>query len=185
MASWGYDVYGLDTRIYLDSFTGKTTLKETDVTNDFRQIAEWMTNGSGGRVVLVGWSEGAALGVLGAAGENNKKTFTGLITFGLGDENVIGWRWVDNLTSLIGKTPNEPTFRTADYIAKVAPLPLFLIQSGHDEYTPLDEAKRLFALAREPKRFVLVPAKDHRFDGNQDDFFRQLHEGMQWISQTR
>jgi hypothetical protein len=42
MASWGYDVYGLDTKIYLDSFTGKTTLKETDVMNDLRQIAEWM-----------------------------------------------------------------------------------------------------------------------------------------------
>jgi dienelactone hydrolase len=184
IASWGYDVYGLDTMTYLRGFTGKTTLKETDVMNDFRQIAEWMTNRSGERLALVGWSEGAALGVLGAAGENNKKTFTGLITFGLGDENVIGWRWADNITSLIGKTPNEPTFRAADYMAKVAPLPLFLIQSGQDEYTPLDEAKRLFALAREPKRFVLVPAKDHRFDGNQEEFFRQLREGMQWISQT-
>jgi len=65
-----------------------------------------------------------------------------------------------------------------------APLPLFLIQSGHDEYTPLDEAKKLFALAREPKRFVLVEAKNHRFDGNQEEFFQKLHEGLQWISQT-
>jgi dienelactone hydrolase len=185
MASWGYDVYGLDTKTYLDSFTGKTTLKETDVMNDFRQIAEWMTNRSGERVALVGWSEGAALGVLGAAGDGGKKDFTGLITFGLGDENVIGWHWLDNLVDLAGKTPKEATFRAADYMAKVTPLPLFLIQSGQDEYTPLGEAKRLFALAREPKRFVLVPARDHRFDDNEEEFFRQLHEGLQWISQTR
>jgi fermentation-respiration switch protein FrsA (DUF1100 family) len=184
MATWGYDVYGLDTKTYLDSFTGKTTLTATDVMNDLREIAGWMTNRSGERVTLVGWSEGAALGVLGAAGERNRKTFTGLIAFGLADENVIGWHWSDNFTSLVTK-PNEPTFRTADYIAKVAPLPLVMIQSSQDQYTSLDEAKRLFALAHEPKRFVLVQGLNHRFDGNQEEFFRKLREGLQWVGLAR
>jgi uncharacterized protein len=183
MASWGYDVYGLDTKVYLDSFTGQTPLTETDVMNDFREIAAWMTQRSGERVTLVGWSEGAGLGVLVAAGENNKQTFSALVTFGLGDENVIGWHWSDNLTSFV-KTPHEPTFRAADYMAKVAPLPLLMIQSSHDQYTPLDEANRLFALAREPKRFVLVQGLDHRFDGNQQEFFLRLREGLEWVDRA-
>ena len=64
MASWGYDVYGLDTKTYLTGFTGKTALKEAEVMSDFQQIAQWMTQGANERVTLVGWSEGAGLGVL-------------------------------------------------------------------------------------------------------------------------
>jgi dienelactone hydrolase len=67
MASWGYDVQGLDTKVYLDGFTGKTQLKEADVMDDFRELGEWMTNRSGERVILVGWSEGAGLGALASA----------------------------------------------------------------------------------------------------------------------
>ena len=54
MASWGYDVQGWDTKVYLDGFTGKTQLTEADVMNDFCELAEWMTNRSGERVTLVG-----------------------------------------------------------------------------------------------------------------------------------
>lgn len=122
--------------------------------SNLREIADWMTGRSGEAVALVGWSEGAALGVLGAAADENKKTFAGLITFGLGDENVIG-------------------------------LPFLMIQSAHDQYTPLDEAKRLFNLAHEPKKFVLVPAENHRFDGDQPQFFLELRQGLAWMDQVR
>jgi pimeloyl-ACP methyl ester carboxylesterase len=145
MAAWGYDVYGLDTKNYLASFTGSTTLKEGDVMSDFKQIAEWMTNKSGDRVTLIGWSEGAGLGVLAVAADANKETFTGLITFGLGDENVLGWSWRDYLTYVTKQTPHEPTFKAVNYMARIAPLRLLMIQSSHDEYSPLDEARRLFA----------------------------------------
>jgi uncharacterized protein len=182
MVSWGYDVQGLDTKVYLDGFTGKTQLKEADVMDDFRELGEWMTNRSGERVILVGWSEGAGLGALASAEECNKSVFAGFAAFGLGDENAIAWHWADNLTSLVSK-PNEPTFKAADYMARIAPLPFFMIQSSHDQYTPLDEAKRLFAMAHEPKRFVLVEGRNHRFDGNQDEFFRTLREGLQWLRQ--
>jgi len=181
MASWGYDVYGLDTRNYLASFTGAAPLKEGDVMNDFKQIAEWMTNGSGERVTLVGWSEGAGLGVLAVAAEASKKTFTGLITFGLGDENILGWSWRDTLTYLTKTMPNEPTFKAENYMARIAPLPLLMIQSNHDEYTPFDEAKRLFAAAREPKKFELIEAQNHKFSGNMEEFDRALREGLEWI----
>lgn len=39
MASWGYDVYGVDTKRYLDSFTtASSTLTETDVMDDMRAM---------------------------------------------------------------------------------------------------------------------------------------------------
>jgi dienelactone hydrolase len=184
MASWGYDVYGVDTKIYLDGFSGKGRLTEADVTNDLRELAAWTTGGSRNRVILVGWSEGAGLGVLAASAADSRKTFAGLITFGLCDENVIGWHWSENITSLV-KKPHEPTFRAGDYMTRVAPLPLVMIQSSHDQYVGLDEAKRLFTAAQEPKRFELVQADNHRFDGNHDGFFLKLRENLQWVSQQR
>jgi dienelactone hydrolase len=184
MASWGYDVYGVDTKTYLDSFSGRGTLTEAEVTNDMCELADWAANGFGTRVTFVGWSEGAGLGVLGAAGVASKSTFAGLITFGLSDENVIAWHWSENLTSLI-KNPHEPTFRAGEYMGKVAPLPLWMIQSSHDQYVGLDEAKRLFAAAHEPKRFELVEADNHRFDGNHQEFFVELRDGLQWVSHAR
>jgi uncharacterized protein len=183
MATWGYDVYGLDTKIYLDSFTGTTPLTEPDVMHDLRAIAECMTNRSGEKVTLVGWSEGAGLFVLGAASDGNKKIFTGLVAFGLGDENVLGWQWSNNIMSLV-KKPKEPTFNAADYMARIAPLPLLMIQASDDQSTSVEEANRLFALARDPKRFVLVDGQNHRFDGNQDEFFRRLRDSLPWITSS-
>ena len=181
MASWGYDVYGLDTKTYLSGFTGGAGIKETDVMSDFSQIAQWVTNGGDERVTLIGWSEGAGLGVLAAASLENKPTFNGLITLGLGDENVLGWRWIDNLTYVTKSRPNEPVFLASAYMLKIAPLPYVMIQSSKDEYVPLDEAKRLGAAAKEPKRISVIQANNHSFDGNTDEFYRTLREGLEWM----
>jgi pimeloyl-ACP methyl ester carboxylesterase len=183
IASWGYDVYGLDTRRYLESFTGKTTLKETEVMSDFRQIAGWMTQGASEGVTLVGWSEGAGLCLLAAASGENKKAFSGLVSIGLSESSVLGWRWSDLLSSIAGREPKEPTFASASFLAQVAPLPLLMIQASGDQYVSVEAAKRMFALAQEPKRFVLVDAQNHRFDGNRDGFFGILHEGLQWMNE--
>jgi pimeloyl-ACP methyl ester carboxylesterase len=185
IASWGYDVYGFDAKRYLESFTsGRTTLTEKEVTSDMRSIAGNVQRSSEDKVICVGWSEGAGLAVLATAPQENKNVFAGLVVFGLSDSNVLGWRLVDNLTYITKKEPNEPKFSALPYMSKISPLPFVMIQSSGDEYTSLAEAKRLFDAAREPKRFSLVEAKNHRFDGNQEEFFRVLREGLEWISRT-
>jgi hypothetical protein len=42
-------------------------------------------------------------------------------------------------------------------------------------------SSELFAAAREPKNLVTVAARDHKYSGNTDGFFRALQEGMSWI----
>ena len=184
IASWGYDVYGLDTKHYLESFTGESTLTVPDVMNDFRALAEWMTKGNGERVNLVGWSEGAGLCLLAAAGRDNKRIFTGLVGLGLTENNVLAWRWSDYLTYLTHRDPGGPSFESSGYLPAVTPLPLYLIQSTGDQYVSVEASKRLYLAAREPKKLVMVNAQNHRFDGNQDEMFRNLREGLQWIRQT-
>lgn len=184
IASWGYDVYGLDTKRYLESFTGDSTLKASDVMSDFRRIADWITQKADERVILMGHSEGAGLCLLAAASNENKRSFRGLVSIGLSESGVLGWRLLDDITYVTKRMPNEPTFESADFLPTVSPLPLLMIQSSHDEYVSVDVARKLFSNAREPKRFLLIKSRNHRFDGNTDEFFRALREGIEWIRET-
>jgi len=179
VAGWGYDIYGLDTRSYLDSFTGKTALKETDVAMDIRTLAEAVRGKR--RVALLGWSEGAGLMVL-AAASPSRDAYTGLITMGLGDRNVLGWRFVDNLTYLTRRPPAEPSFSAFPYMSRISPLPLVMLHSTKDEYVGMEEATRLFNAAAEPRRLLLVPALNHRFDGAHPEFYRQLRQALEWVA---
>jgi pimeloyl-ACP methyl ester carboxylesterase len=179
VAGWGYDLYGIDTKAYLEGFTGKVGLRETDVMSDIRMLSEAVRGKR--RVTLIGWSEGAGLMTLAAAAAS-KGAYAGLITMGLGDRNVLGWRFADNFTYLTRREPNEPTFSALSYVSRVSPLLLVMLQSTNDEYVGRDEANRIYGAAAEPKRFVLVKAQNHRFDGAQQEFFKQLKQALEWTA---
>ena len=77
--------------------------------------------------------------------------------------------------------PNEPTFRAVDFLGRVAPIPILMVQSTGDQFISEDKARQLFSVAREPKKFITIKAQNHRFAGNQGELFRTVNEGLQWI----
>ncbi len=180
LAASGFDVYALDTKHYLSSFTGKTHLTASDVMADFHQLAGYVAGNSGEKVTLAGWSTGAGLAVL-AAADADKTSYDGLLAISLGKTNILGWRWVDNFTYLTGKMPKEPTFQSNEYLPKIAPLPIFVIQSSGDQFIPNEEAEALFVETKHPKHFALIHANNHSFESNRDGFIEALQRGMQWI----
>jgi pimeloyl-ACP methyl ester carboxylesterase len=184
IASWGYDVYGLDTRAYLSSFTGKTPLQQPEVMADFREIANWMSPRGGEKIALVGWSEGAGLCLLAAGSQENQRRFSGLITLGLTEFPTLAWHWSDLLDTMISRIPNEPHFSSADYMPRISPAPFLMIQSAGDQYVSVPIAQKLFSLAQEPKRFRLIEARDHRFEGNQPALFQTIREGLEWFQKS-
>lgn len=186
LSSWGYDTYGIDTKDYLEMFTGRKNLTPADVMQDYHTLGLWMQERTYEPVTILGWSDGAGLGVLAASSEDNRGVFNGLIALGLGESNILGWRKADYVTYLTHNEPDEPKFLSSDYIAKVSPLPFFMIQSAQDQYIPRDEALKLFSLAQEPKKFILIEkALNHQFDGNTAGFFRELRSGLIWINLKR
>ena len=57
-SSWGYAVYGFDTKRYLESFTtGKSALRPEEVMADMRILAEKLRRSSGDGFIFAGWSE--------------------------------------------------------------------------------------------------------------------------------
>jgi pimeloyl-ACP methyl ester carboxylesterase len=181
-SSCGYDVFGWDTKGYLESFTpGKSTLTESDVVADFRAMAGVLTRGRPENLVVGGWSEGAGLALLGAAAPENRAAFRGLLAIGLPVRGFLGWKLADNITYLTKRDPNEPHFDSAPLLPRVSPLPLAMIHSSGDEYVKPDVARWMFDAAAQPKRFFLVQARDHHYAGNQREFFRVLREALEWI----
>ncbi len=183
MAGWGYDVYGVDTRRYLMSFSGTGGLNEEQVAGDLRQFAALARTQNKDQVCLVGWSEGAGLSVVAASSPQNQSFFSGVIAVGLTERSILALRWKDLFSQAVKRDPNEPSLDTANYVGKVSPLPLYVIASTHDEYVSPEASRRLFAQARQPKQLVMIDAGNHRYDGAHDRLFQALQEGLQWIEQ--
>ncbi len=184
MASWGYDTFGLDSKVYLESFTGKTMLKESEVNSDFRTLMEWARGQFPRPIILVGWSEGAGLALLGAAGPANRDLLLGFVAIGLPERNLLAWHWYDATSWITRKDPNEPAFASGPYVPQIAPVPLLMLNSSQDDFQSQDTYQKLSQLAGGPKKTVIVEARNHRFDGNRAAFFNTLRDGLHWIEQT-
>jgi pimeloyl-ACP methyl ester carboxylesterase len=183
LAKAGYDVYGVDTRRYLESFTGPDVLSPPEIASHLHEMARWIQQGGEEHLLVVGWSEGAGLGLAATANRENRRIFDGLVAIGTPEYNILAWHWRDIGAEITKKLPAEPTFKSADFIGKVSPLPLFVIASTSTEYITPEATRSLFSIARQPKRLVMIEAKDHKYSGNTEEFFRALIEGLNWIEQ--
>jgi pimeloyl-ACP methyl ester carboxylesterase len=182
LAARGYSVVGLDSRAYLASFTsGRGALTQENEPGDFHELATFAARrGNGAKPLLIGVSEGAALSVLAATDSRTRDAVAGVVALGLGDVNELAWRWRDAIIYITHGVPNEPSFSVKAVVGRVAPLPLAVIQSTHDEFVPPSASSAIFAEAREPKRYWLVDAENHGFDGAAEAFTKALLEALAW-----
>lgn len=186
LASRGFFVVGFDVKAYLAGFTTDTAaVRPADEPGDFKALAAFASAATGRKPILVGVSEGAGLSVLAAADPDTKAVLAGVVGLGLPDHNELGWRWKDSLIYLTHRPPNEPAFSSAALVAAVAPLPLALVQSTHDEFVPLAETQRILARASEPKRLWVIDAVNHRFSSNLPEFDARLMEAITWVQHNQ
>ena len=182
LAGHGFFVVGFDVRAYLASFTDEAqALPLSEEPADYKVLAAFASSRTGRKPVLIGVSEGAGLSVLAATDTETKAAIAGVIALGLPDRNELGWRWKDTLIYLTHRVPNEPTFSAAATVGAIAPLPLALVQSTHDEFVPLSETRRIFDRASSPKQLWIVDASNHRFSSNLPEFDNRLMEALEWI----
>jgi uncharacterized protein len=186
LATRGFFVVGFDVKAYLAGFTTDTaTLRPADEPADYKVLAAFASSATGRKPILIGVSEGAGLSVLAASDADTKEAISGVIGLGLPDLNELGWRWKDSVIYLTHRAANEPRFSSAAAVSAVAPLPLVIIQSTHDEFVPLAETHRIFAQASEPKRLWIVEATNHRFSSNLSEFDARLMEAIEWVQHNQ
>jgi fermentation-respiration switch protein FrsA (DUF1100 family) len=182
MASWGYEVYGLDTKRYLESFTAdRATLTESHLASDLAAVAAWARRGRNVRVILLGWSEGAGLVLPVSGSVESRAWLAGLGLIGTPRKAVLGWRFSDTLATLARRDVDEPQFETRPWLSRLGTVPVYMIHSTQDEYTTIEQASALYDAASGPKRFARIEGGNHRFDNRRPQFFAALREGLQWL----
>jgi hypothetical protein len=183
LAQCGYRVIGFDARSYLSSFTSSAgTLQPDDVVDDYRTLIKYASRTGRRSPVLIGVSEGAGLSVLAGTGASIKPLIEGVIGVGLGNMNELGWRWTDSTIYFTHQLPHEPLFSALSMVDRLAPVPLALIHSLHDEYAPASDADRIVHAAAGPARLWSINATNHRFSGNLAEFDRRLIEAIEWVN---
>jgi dienelactone hydrolase len=156
-------------------------LRTQQIPRDYEALLK-LVDASPGKPVLIGVSEGAGLSVVAAADPAVKPRIAGVVALGLGDVNELAWHWRDSIIYVTKGTPKEPAFHATDFISHLAPAPVALLRSAHDEYVPAGESEQIFASASEPKKLWTVDAANHRFAGNLLEFDVRLVEALAWIA---
>jgi len=180
----GYAVVGINVRQYLATFRGDASHLTTDqVPGDYAGMADVLRSRQllFDPVVVAGVSEGAALAVLAASAGDNHRWITGVITMGLPRTAELAWRWLDAASWITKSDANEPSFEPARFIAGIAPVPIWMIQSTRDEYVTETDYRLFEQTAREPKRLVLIEAANHRFTDRRPELRAQFLAGLEWI----
>jgi pimeloyl-ACP methyl ester carboxylesterase len=182
--TWGYDVYGFDTKKYLETFSRDgSTLTQNQLAGDLRSLAEQLRRGSPRPVIFVGWSQGAGMAVAAASASSQARSpIHGVVTVGLPESAVLGWDWKATLATIARREPDQPTFLVKPLLSNIAPVPVWMIHGSDDEYTSLQAERVLFQAMNEPKRLEEITGANHRFDGHEDQFYRSLKAGLEWIA---
>ena len=182
LADHGYTVVGVDAKSYLESLCKPRALEPGQVTGDFGVIANFAKAQGGAKtIVLVGWSEGAGLAVLAGLDPATRTDLHGVVAIGLPELNELAWHWSDSVIYVTKKVPDEPTFNSKDYVGKLSPVPLMVIQSTQDDFVPLETARSIFARAGEPKQITFIDAGNHRFEGQRPAFWQALDRSFAWF----
>lgn len=183
ICGWGYDVFGFDTKRYLEGFSqGGAKLNAAEMRQDLHQVIEWVRSRGAKSVTVLGWSQGAGMAIL--AAHDRPTGLDGVLTLGLPESAVLGWSWRDTLAVAARREPDEPHFSVQPLLPAVSPTPLWMIHGSQDEYTTSQAATSLYDLANEPKRLIEIDGGNHRFDGKQAELFKALREGLQWVRNT-
>lgn len=182
LADRGYATIGIDAKQYLESLSKPRPLEPSQVSGDFLTIARFAQEQTGAKsLVLAGWSEGAGLAVLGGVDPGVRVNLRGVIAIGLPEFNELAWRWSDSIIYVTHKVPNEPTFNSKDYVGRLAPVPLMVIQSTNDEFVPQETAREIFARAQEPKQASFIESQNHHFEGQRPAFWQALERALTWF----
>ena len=182
MIPWGYDVYGFDTKKYLEGFSENgSKLSQRQMAEDMRLLAQYVRGGSPRPVIFVGWSQGAGMAVAAVAGSQAQTSIKGVVTLGLPESAVLGWDWKATLSIIARREPDQPTFAVKPLLREIASTPLWMIHGSNDEYTSLDAERALYQSVGEPKKLDEIAGANHKFDGHLDELNRSLKAGLQWI----
>ncbi|MEZ5320400.1 MAG: AcvB/VirJ family lysyl-phosphatidylglycerol hydrolase [Vicinamibacterales bacterium] len=190
IAATGRFTVGISARAFLrveESGGGSTTPGQ--VAEDYQAIIQGAERRLGlaptTRVVLTGWSRGAAFAVLAGEDRRLQSTLAGLVLIGLPEEEDLRVRSdADRGPGAVGGRADTHRIRfdAYDALPRLDRFRCALIQSTGDDYLPASEARGHFGPDTATRRFYSVTADNHRFSGGRPAFNAALRDALAWVS---
>jgi fermentation-respiration switch protein FrsA (DUF1100 family) len=189
LAHMGFAVAGVDSKVYLREFSSvNAPLTIKQLARDYLDIAQalrpYARVNSGTPVYVYGWSLGAGFAIAVGSDVETRANWAGIVSIGLPKQNQLVSGVSGNHTNLNIEGNASYGFRSEDVLALIAPVPLVMIQSTTDTASPLKVGTALFASARDPKKYVLIKASNHRFSGAREEFYAALGNAVPWMRET-
>lgn len=187
LAHAGFAVAGIDSKVYLRQFSSsKSPLTIEQLASDYAEFAKalrpYATVAPDTPVFVYGWSLGAGFAIAVGSNQTTRANWAGIISIGLPKQNQLVSGVNGNYANLNIET--NVGFRSEDVMAAISPLPLVMIQSTSDTASPPKVGKLLFAVARDPKQYVLIKAGNHRFSGARDEFYSAIVNAVPWMREA-
>jgi len=186
LAHMGFAVAGIDSKVYLREFSSlKSPLTINQLARDYADVARvlrvYARVDSAAPVYVYGWSLGAGFAIAVGSDAQTRANWAGIVSIGLPKQNQLVSGVGANHANLNNEMNTLYGFRSEDVVAEIAPVPLVMIQSTSDTASPQKVGSALFATAKNPKRYVLIKASNHRFSGAREEFYEALGDAVNWI----
>jgi pimeloyl-ACP methyl ester carboxylesterase len=187
ISTWNFPVVGFSSKSYLENLGYiRDTTTPRRLVRDYETIIKLaeqkLDMQQSPRIILVGLSRGAGLAVVAAGQGELKPSLAGVVAIALTkeEEHVVRYRRRDR--SQPYQLKHELLMvQTYEYLPRIAPVPVMVIQSTHDDYLPADAARALFGSDTEMKKFLPINAKNHSFSGGCLDLYRGTQAALDWI----
>ena len=186
LAHMGFAVAGIDSKVYLREFSSiRDPLTIKQLARDYADVAEPLRSyarvDAAAPVYVYGWSLGAGFAIAVGSDVETRTNWAGIISIGLPRQNQLVSGVSGNHANLNSEANALYGFRSEDVLALIAPVPLVMIQSTSDTASPQKVGNALFAAARNPKKYVLIKASNHRFSGAREEFYEALGDAVTWM----
>lgn len=183
IAATGKIVVGFNVKDYLVNFaSSQRPVSPNDLVRDYADIIRVCDVQPGAdnqaKITLAGWSLGAGYSVLAASDPSLRDRVNRVVAISLPVYNELAWKPTDALIYLTHGTPHEKVFDAHQYLAKLGSTPLVILNATDDDTAPLREAQSLFDTPTGPKYLYLVKASGHHFEGGEQEFYRDLDQGL-------
>jgi len=187
IVSWGHPVVGFSAHEYVTNFGNATdTTTPGRLARDYLAIIRMakaeLHLPDNHPVILVGVSRGAGLSVVAAGQRTVQIELSGVLAIALTKEEEYV-RWFRRTPGARVRTvPEEPSMvEVYEYLPRLGPLPLYVIQSTHDNYLPADKARALFGPDTNRHRFQPIESDNHNFSDKREEMYAAAREALAFI----
>ena len=185
LVSWGYPVVGFDAHDYVTHLGTEPTTTPGRVARDYLTIIsasrEVLALPREVPIVLVGVSRGADIAVVAAGTRLLRGELAGLVVAGLTKEEEYV-RWYRRIGR--HRSDTREMVQLYEYLERLGPLPITVIQSTRDNYLPAASARALFGPDGPHRHLIAVDARNHSFGGARDRLNAAFESALDTLSRT-